>query len=278
MRPGVDEVRIGQLLDQSGLDAIIAVSLENVAYLTGTWIVTQRLIPDRLALVLWPRQGEPAFVLCKGEDVAAKDDCRISDMRTYKEFHTSPVDLLADAVTEKGLSGGHLGVERRSMPTAYFEQLRERLPDARFDDCAGLLDQARMVKTPEEIEALAAAAQATERAIRMAFEEAKADDTEKDVADNMAAKLRANGADLLNFMFLGTGTRSFEWHARPGGTSLRPGHLVHTDVGGSFTGYWSDVARTVVVGKPSAKQQELYDRRVKGGEKTYQRGGAKPYH
>ena len=80
--------RFEDMLAESGLDGVIASSLENVSYLSGARIVTQRFIPDRLVLLLWPGQGDPAIVLCKGEDVACRDDCRIEDMRTYKEFVT----------------------------------------------------------------------------------------------------------------------------------------------------------------------------------------------
>ena len=252
--------RFKDLLAESGLHGVIASSLENVSYLSGTRMVTQRLIPDRLALLLWPEQGEPAIVLCKGEDVASKDDCQVEDMRTYVEFVTSPVDVVADAIVEKGLAAGRLGVERRSLPAEYMDQLQDRLPRAKLVDCGDLMDRTRMIKTSAEIDALAAAGRATEQAIRAAFEEATGGDTEKQVADNMAAKVTANGADVLNFMFLGTGLRSFEWHARPGETPLETGHPVHTDVGGSFTGYWSDVARTVFVGKPSPRQRDRYNR------------------
>ena len=61
--------RINKLLDQSGLDALVVMSIENVTYLSGVWVVTQRVIPERLAFVLWPRNGEPVFILCKGEEV-----------------------------------------------------------------------------------------------------------------------------------------------------------------------------------------------------------------
>ncbi len=252
--------RFEDLLAESGLDGIVASSLENVSYLSGARIVTQRLIPDRLALLLWPGQGDPAIVLCKGEDAACRDDCEIEDMRTYKEFVTSPVDLLADTVAEKGLAGARLGVETHSLPAAFMGRLRERLPRAELVDCGGLMDRTRMIKTQEEIDALAAAARATDASIRRAFETARAGDTEKEVADRIAAGVTSAGADVMNFMFLGTGTRSFEWHARPGAARLETGHVVHTDVGGSFTGYWSDVARTAFVGKPSPRQRSMYDR------------------
>ena len=239
---------------------MIASSLENVSYLSGARIVTQRLIPDRLVLLLWPGQGDPAIVLCKGEDVACKDECQIEDMRTYKEFVTSPVDLLADVVVEKGLARGRLGVESHSLQAAFMDRLRERLPGATLVDCGNLMDRARMIKTPAEIDALAEAGMATDRAIRAAFERATAGDSEKGVADDVAAGLTSAGADVLNFNFLGTGTRSFEWHARPGGTLLELGHNVHTDVGGSFAGFWSDVARTAFVGKPTPRERDQYDR------------------
>ncbi len=256
----MDTERFEDILAESGLDGVVASSLENVSYLSGARIVTQRLIPDRLVLLLWPGQGDPAIVLCKGEDAANRDDCRIKDMRTYKEFVTSPVDMLADAVVEKGLAKGRLGVERHSLAAAFMDRLQERLPGATLVDCGGLMDQARMIKTPGEIEALAEAGRTTDRAIRGAFERATVGDLEKSVADDIAAGVTEAGADVLNFMFLGTGTRSFEWHARPGGTRLEAGHTLHTDVGGSFTGYWSDVARTAFVGRPEPRERDLYDR------------------
>ena len=252
--------RFEDLLAESGLDGVIASSLENVSYLSGARIVTQRLIPDRLVLLLWPGQGDPAIVLCKGEDVACRDECQIEDMRTYTEFVTSPVDLLADVVVEKGLARGRLGVESHSLQAAFMDRLRERLPGATLVDCGNLMDRARMIKTPEEIDALAEAGMATDRAIRGAFERAAAGYAEKRVADDVAAGVTSAGADVLNFNFLGTGTRSFEWHARPGGTLLEAGHTLHTDVGGSFSGYWSDVARTAFVGKPGQRERDQYDR------------------
>ena len=252
--------RFEDLLAESGLDALVASSLENVSYLSGARMVMQRLIPDRLALLLWPGQGDPAIVLCKGEDVACRPDCWIEDMRSYTEFVTSPVDLLADIVAEKGLARGRLGLEKHSLPSAYVDRLRKRLPGATLVDCGDLMDRARMIKTAEEIDALAQAGRATDQAIRGAFERATIGDSEKKVADEITAGVTSAGADVLNFMFLGTGTRSFEWHARPGATRLEAGHVLHTDVAGNFTGYWSDLARTAFVGSPSPRQRDIYDR------------------
>ena len=50
------------LLAGAEVDAVIAISPENVFYLSRALILTQRYIPDRLAIVVWPRGGEPTLM------------------------------------------------------------------------------------------------------------------------------------------------------------------------------------------------------------------------
>src|SRR6476469_4429694 len=56
--------RMDAVLAESDLDAVIAISPENVFYLSRALIITQRYIPDRLAIVVWPREGEPTCIVC----------------------------------------------------------------------------------------------------------------------------------------------------------------------------------------------------------------------
>ena len=52
--------RMEAVLAEADVDAVIAISPENVFYLSRALILTQRYIPDRLAIVVWPRGGEPS--------------------------------------------------------------------------------------------------------------------------------------------------------------------------------------------------------------------------
>ena len=58
-------------------------------------------------------------------------------------------------------------------------------------------------------------------------------------------------------MVLGAGERSLIVHHVPDEVPLRSGDIVRLDYGGLFKGYWSDLARTAVVGKPSARQEYI---------------------
>ena len=50
-------------LAHSDFDLVVAVSPENTWYLSEAVIDTQRTLLERLALVAWPKQGEPVYIL-----------------------------------------------------------------------------------------------------------------------------------------------------------------------------------------------------------------------
>lgn len=67
------------------------------------------------------------------------------------------------------------------------------------------------------------------------------------------------GADTQPYgNILISGARTSLPHGIPSGKAVEYGDLVLMDFGCQFNGYMSDMTRTVVVGKPSAKQREIY--------------------
>ena len=103
--------KVAEFFDSTSLDAFVAHSYVNVSYLSKANIFTQKLIPDRLALILWPRDSEPVLILCSIEEVAARRDSLISDIRTYVEHKESPIKILAETVRERKLGEKRIGFE-----------------------------------------------------------------------------------------------------------------------------------------------------------------------
>jgi Xaa-Pro dipeptidase len=252
--------RIRSALEESDYDAVLAVSVENVYYLSGAWIITQRLIPDRLALVLWPRSGEPSLLVCSIEETLAREQSSIRDVRVYEEFAVSPVRAATALLTELGLARGTIGLELRTLTAHYFAEFEEALPDARISSCESLFNRVRMVKSPDEIELLARAAMVTDAAIWGAWAESRVGDTEADIAARMRSSLLQGGADNLAFLVLGAGETAKQAHPLPRPVSPGDGDVLRVDFGGQFEGYYSDLARTAVIGSPSARQRDVYAR------------------
>lgn len=256
----MNEHRLTQALKESGLDAIIAASRENVLYLSGVRNMSHDLIPSRYTFVVWPREGEPSYIVIASEEKTAQLESRIKDIRTYKEFHVSPVDLLVSTLREKELEGKRLGLEWRGSTAEVHHEVRRQLPHATIERVDDLLDRVRMIKSDEEIRILAAATYATEGAIRAAYAAAKAGDTERDLANSMAKHLWDSGADNVAWIVLGAGQNAAVVHPKPSAYRIKKGDLVRVDLGAWFSGYLSDLGRTAVVGRPTPQQRDYYDK------------------
>ena len=57
---------------------------------------------------------------------------------------------------------------------------------------------------------------------------------------------------------LGAGPNAALAHPFAANLTLREGDIVRCDVGGSYSGYYSDLARTAVVGRANSQQAEIY--------------------
>jgi len=252
--------RFKELMAKEEKDAIIAVSPENVLYSTGTYLGTQRMIPDRLAIAIFPQKQEPIFIVCGIEESGVIEQTWIKDVRSYIEFKELPIQLLVDTLKDIGLEKGCIGIEKHYLNTYHYADLTNAMPNAKFVECKDIFEEVRMIKDIDEIEILAKAAKATRKALEAAFLIAKSGDTEFDIANQMKINLLNQGADGIAFMVLGTGRRSMLVHPIPADDiSISPGDIIKVDFGGVFSsGYYSDFARSVVVEKPSQFQIEVY--------------------
>lgn len=260
----MNRAHLGPFLADAGLDALVAVSLENVLYSSNVPIMTQRMIPSRLAFVVWTPDDEATMIVCTIEEAQVRAESWITDIRGYVEFADSPMAALADVLREKGLAAGRIAIETAYLGHRYHAELAGLLPGATLLDGDEVFDAARLVKAPHELETLERAAITTERAIRHAFATAAIAETEVVVADRMAAELRRGGADGVAFTVLATGPNAHLVHPSPGQEKLDPGNVLRTDFGGHFgapyAGYLSDLARTAVVGRATPGQRDTYAR------------------
>jgi len=261
-RPISNLARLRRLVEESDFDAVIAVSPENVPYTAGVFIWTQRSIRERLAIVVWPKRGEPTFIVCTIEEAEAQEGSWIEDIRTYVEFKTSPIEALADVLEEKGLGAGTLGIEKSYLAAAYYDELRERIPKAQFRACEALFYAARMIKTPREIELMTSAARATEKALLSTLVTIQPLDSEKSMALRLSTAMFECGADQIRFLYINAGPNSGYPHRLAGSYQTQLGDVIRTDCGAYFRGYLSDIGRTAIVGSSSEEQRSIYHRLI----------------
>ena len=194
-----DVPRLKRDIDASDFDLVIAASPENVLYTSDAFISTQIDIRDRLALIAWDGVREPVFVLCQVEVGYAQEASWIQDIRSYKEFVTSPIDILADVIRELGAERGTIGVEMEYLASGYLRQLQSLLPNASFGACEPIFDHARMFKTKRERKVLADAFRGTERALQETFQSAVPGQTEREMCFHLSDGILRSGAESVAF-------------------------------------------------------------------------------
>lgn len=244
--------RMRDVLDASALDAVVAISPENVFYLSDALILTQRYISDRLAVVVWSKGRAPTMIVCAIEESLTRQDSSIPDIRTYIEFQTSPVAVLADVLEEHGVARGRIGYERKAWTLDGYAELLDRLPGATWVPAERQFDLARMIKGEGEQRQLAHAARSTDAAIDTAFTRAAIGWSEKEIGDVIQAEMLAAGADYSPFLVLAAGENTKRVHHFPNADPM--------PVGGFWRGYYSDLARTAVVGRATEEQRDIYAR------------------
>ena len=252
------EKTIRALPGQVGVDALVAVSPENFAYVSRSYILTTRTLPPRQAMAIIPADGEAVALVCSIERMHVEEESWIKKIRTYTEFADHPMDALADVLSEIGIESGRLGIDLQFLPQASFARLAQRLPGLEIVDTTDDVATVRAIKTDAEVARVEFAVKTTHDAILQAMADSRPGDSEKVMADRLVTGMIRNGADGTVFLIFGTGPRSRMTHALP--TDRVPGEseIIRFDFGGSYGPWMSDMARTYSTGNPTDLQRRTY--------------------
>ena len=247
----------GKGLGEAGLDAIVSVSPENFAYVTGFLSPTQPLMRWRHAMALVTAGGAVALVVVDMEasTIRAKSPPG-TEIAVWREFAFEAMDVLADVLRRHGLAGARIGIEMDYLPAGDLAALQEKLPQARFAPAQALLARLREVKTPQEIDILRRLSRIADRAITEAYRSVRAGASEMDLAAALTRGVYEQGAEYFKLMIVATGERSVFPNVGPSERVLRHGDVCRVEIFPMIAGYHAGVCRTAAVGAapPQAKR------------------------
>lgn len=147
---------------------------------------------------------------------------------------------------------------------AFYDELKAALLACSIDPHVarlhGDLCDLRMVKDESELDCLRTAQRITDEAFDHICSFIKAGLTEKQVRAELESYMLSHGADGLSFAsIVAGGANGANPHAQPSDYVLCEGDLVVLDYGALYRDYHADMTRTVCVGSPSKKQQEVFE-------------------
>jgi Xaa-Pro dipeptidase len=215
------------LMHDNQLDAILLESSTSMYYFTGV----------RGTGMYWvlPAKGEPVQ-LSAPSNGSAEDEFK----------------ALAQALP----AGSRIGIEER-VRFAVYDGLRKEAPAKEFVSADPVTIGCRVVKSPAELALMQRANDITIAAYKACLAELKEGMTERELSANIGAAYQAlgvRGAAMASF-----GKYSAFPHGSIQPQKLREGDIVLIDDGCTVEGYQSDITRTTVYGKPTARQKQVWD-------------------
>ena len=151
-----------------------------------------------------------------------------------------------------------VGFEKDDMSYAMYESYKKAV-NTELVPVSGLIEKIRLIKTPQEITIIKAAADIAEAAFEHILTFIAPGKTELEVSNELEFFMRKQGATSSSFdIIVASGLRSALPHGVATDKVIEKGDFVTLDFGALYNGYVSDVTRTVAVGEPSEKLKEIY--------------------
>ena len=243
-----------RLMAENRIDAIILEGGSSMFYFTGVrWGLSERPF-----VAVIPAKGDLAWVSPGFEEARARELIELGgrDLRTWQEDE-SPYRLIAQILKDRGVTTGRVGVEER-LRFFVFNGVRKEAAALDYVSADPITAGCRMIKSPAEIALMQRANDMTIAAYKAGLATLREGMTQGDLRNNILAAYRALGAQG-GVVAVSFGTYTAFPHGSITPQKLKEGDVVQIDDGCNVDGYQSDITRTVVFGKPTKRQIDVWN-------------------
>jgi Xaa-Pro aminopeptidase len=271
-----DHARLDRLMDEAGMDVLLATSKHNVQYLLGGHRAIFFDYMDAMGLSRYL----PIVVYPKGKpDKAAFFGHRLEGFqKEVKPFWTpeaqtnssGALDVMqkaTDYLKSSGIPTKRIGIETTFMPMDAGAVLRKAMPDADIKDALVVLERQRLRKSPQELALLKAASEKVIDSMMATIAQSGEGTTKAEFTETLRRE-EVNRGLTFEYCLIAAGKS----HNRaPSPQRWEKGDVLSVDSGGNYHGYIGDLARMAILGEPDAELQDLL-----GEIETAQRAAFKP--
>lgn len=251
--------------ERDELDAILVWKDENVRYLTDLrpQLISCKSTALNGALLV---AGRDPVLFCSGGERDRVDQT----MPWISEVHTIPIiedrgliegfvrETLVPVLESHGLTAGRLGIDECNTSLAL--ALQTALPGLTVADGDSAMLRARRIKLPEELQLIEEACAIGDAVTATGLDAVAVGMREMEVAAEAMRTLFRLGGEYAHVMtpFVASGEHMAPPHRISSDKIIRHGDIVFIDIGASWGGYYGDIARATICGKPSQRQREIY--------------------
>ncbi len=256
--------RLNKLMDRDGLAAVVVRAGHNITYLSGVAFhgtLSRHLDlagSQRGVVVIWPRNGQPTFVIETTAAGAAEAETWIPNLQIFNGYEESLFDGVAIAIKDLGLGSAKIGFDKNFVGAGFWEVLTRELPKAKLVDATRMLDETRWIKTSAEVAQFRKGASLLDSAYAEVFPTIRAGEKETEVHGRIVGACLSRGAEFTHGIF--NSHRNPVIYRGESEFVLQRGDIIRTDYLAYLKGYPGHQSRNAVIGAPSAEQQSDYQK------------------
>ncbi len=239
--------KVQELLKKLSIDAILISNGNNMRYVSGF-------------------AGETGYLYISETRHAVVTDFRYT-IQAEMEAEGYEIITIGNGGYEEALNDifktekvSRLGFEAEDMLYAKYSSLKDKLRVDELVPIGSQITAMRRIKTAKELEMIKKAEAIGDQVFIEILDFLQPGMTELEIAARIEYLLKLKGAQGISFnAIVASGVNSSMPHAVPSHKKIEKGDFLTMDFGCIYDGYCSDMTRTIVIGKASQKQKEVYD-------------------
>lgn len=271
-----DHTRLDRLMDQAGIDVIVATSKHNAQYLTGGHranffdYMDASGLSRYLPVFVYPK-GAPekaAYIGHRLEGFQVKaDPLWVPETQAISGTSVDAVEKAAAYMAKAGLRPKCIAAEFAFLPYDAAKVLRAAFPDADWVDAVHVLERQRLKKSPAELALLKAASEKVLASMQAVIEGTAPGASKAEVAEALRREEVGRGL-TFEYCLITAGTNL---NRAPTAQRWEQGEIMSIDSGGQYRGYIGDISRMAIQGEPDAELEDML-----AEIETIQRAAMKP--
>src|SRR6201996_218092 len=257
-----DTAKLDRLMEQAGIDLLIATSKHNVQYLLDAeraifFDYMDALGVSRyLPVFIYPK-GAPEKAGYVGNPLEAHQRAGVplwvTEVQNKSMGSVDSITRAVEIIRKSGVPAKRIGVEMAFLPMDAAEALAGGLPGSEIKDALFVLERLRAVKSPAELAKLKKASELVTDSMLEVIAKHGPGTTKRELFEALKIAEVQRGL-TFEYCLLASGNS----HNRaPSEQRWENGDVLSLDSGGNYHGYIGDLARMAVLGEPDQEQKDL---------------------
>jgi Xaa-Pro aminopeptidase len=257
-----DHARLDRLMDEAGIDVVIATSKHNVAYLLGGHranffdYMDATGITRYLPVLVYPRaKPEQAAYIGHRLEKFQRDvkPMWTGETQTSSAGSVDAMQKAVDYMRKAGMKPKRIAAEFGFLPYDASIVLRNAFPDADWVDALYVLERQRAKKSPDELKKIKYASEAVIASMQAVIASHGPGASKNEIVEALRRE-ETNRGLIFEYCLITCGSS----HNRaPSDQLWEQGDIMSIDSGGNFQGYIGDLCRMAIQGEPDAELVDL---------------------